>query len=415
MQKGCLLPLLISTGLLLFLGVVMVVSYFDTFRLMGQNMTAMGEGKEVATSMRSPDDLLSYIADHPEDVSLVTYEVGQEEEGIFYGADASRPVVGVARLLVLLAYARQVEQGRVDAGRRVPLDTLASYFLPIADQGEHDRTVAYFAAQDALDADSTVALDAIAAAMMQGYAAATDLLIDRLGRDQLAALPETSDLGIDVPLPSSGLYLSWSNHTLTTPPDQRLAELQALSPAAYADSVYGLVAAFRHHTGFQWKERARLKERGTDLNLRQQRALAQATLPRGTARAYAYLVAQALSDSLLTPAISQRLVEGIERPLADSAQVVFRRIGSQAGSFPGLISFVGFAQRPGSSRTRVVALFMDDLPIAVFYHLMQTGIDRGLIVQLLGDEAFVEQVRQRLSASGGRGIGLGYGTPAVAR
>ena len=400
MRQGCLLPLLISTGLLLFLGVVIGVAYFDTFRLMGQNMTAMGEGREQAESIRSPEDLLAYIADHPGDVSLVTYEVGHDDEGVFYGADALRPVVGVTRLLVALEYGRQVEQGLVDAESRMPLDTLASYFLPISDQSGHDRIVQHFAARDAIDADSTVALEDIAEAMMQGFAAATDVLIDRLGRDRLAALPETLDLGIDAPLPSSGLYLSWSNHTLASPPDQRLARLQTLSPAAYADSVYDLVAAFRHNTGFQWKERVRLTERGTDLNLRQQRALAQATLPRGTARAYAHLLAQALNDSLLAPTLSQRLIEGLARPSADSAQVVFQRIGAQAGSFPGLVSFVGFAQRPGSSRTRVVALFMDDLPIAVFYHLMQTGIDRGFVVQLLGDEAFVEQARQRLIEHG---------------
>ncbi|HMB92150.1 MAG TPA: hypothetical protein VKP65_14960 [Rhodothermales bacterium] len=414
MRQGCLLPLLISTGLLLFLGIVMVIAYFDTFRLMGQNMAAMGEGRELAESIRSPDDLLAYIADHPEAVSLITYEVGQEDAGVFYGADSLRPVVGVTRLLVLLDYARQTEQGLIDADSRVPLDTLASYFLPVSDQGGHDRLVQYFVAQDAIDADSTVAWEAVADAMMQGFAAATDLLIDQLGRDQPGQLSEKLDLSLEAPLPSNGLFLSWSNHTLTSPPEQRLARLQSLSPAVYADSVYNLAAAYRHDFGFQWKERARLIERGTDLNLRQQRALAQATLPRGTARAYVHLLTQALSDSLLTPAISQRLIEGIERPLGDSTQAVFQRIGSQAGSFPGLISFVGFAQRAGSSRTRVVALFMDDLPIAVFYHLMQTGIDRGFVVQLLGDDAYVEQVRQRLSASAG-GVRLGDGASVVAR
>jgi hypothetical protein len=44
----------------------------------------------------------------------------------------------------------------------------------------------------------------------------------------------------------------------------------------------------------------------------------------------------------------------------------------------------------------VVVLLIEDLPIAVFYHLLQTGIDRGFQLQLLGDDAFFETARARL-------------------
>ena len=40
---------------------------------------------------------------------------------------------------------------------------------------------------------------------------------------------------------------------------------------------------------------------------------------------------------------------------------------------------------------------MDGLPLGVFYHLLQTGLDRGFLLQLLGDDVFFEQVRERLA------------------
>jgi hypothetical protein len=36
------------------------------------------------------------------------------------------------------------------------------------------------------------------------------------------------------------------------------------------------------------------------------------------------------------------------------------------------------------------------VPIGVFYHLLQTGLDKGFQLRLLGDDAFFEDVRRRL-------------------
>jgi hypothetical protein len=36
---------------------------------------------------------------------------------------------------------------------------------------------------------------------------------------------------------------------------------------------------------------------------------------------------------------------------------------------------------------------VEDLPLAVLYHLLQTGIHKGFQLQLLGDEAFADRVR----------------------
>jgi hypothetical protein len=44
-----------------------------------------------------------------------------------------------------------------------------------------------------------------------------------------------------------------------------------------------------------------------------------------------------------------------------------------------------------------VVLLLEDLPMGVFYHLLQTGLDKGFQLRLFSDDAFLKQVRQRLA------------------
>lgn len=395
--------MLVSAGLIGLFSLVLVGVYWDTFALMFENMTAMAEGREIASEMRGPDDLLAYVEAHPEHVSLVAFDVDERDVGIFYGEDSLRPVVGLPSLLVLAEYARQVEAGALDPEARVPLGELHRHVLPGTDGGQHRRARAALVAAGAVDADSTVALRDVADAMVRwSDNAAADLLLGRLGPGALdALLAREGRLPIEPPLPQSGLYLSWNNHASATPPEARLRAIQALAEPAYAEEVNTLAVAYREDPGFRQREVDRLEQQGTDLSLRQQRALAHATFPQGTARGYAHLVARALQDSLVSPAVSRHVLSVLDRPVPDSVGVNLDVIGSQGGSFPGLISFVGYARRADAGGPRVVALLMDEVPMSVFYHLLQTGIDKGLVVQLLGDDAFFERVRQRLAVASG--------------
>lgn len=396
MNQGCLRPLLVSSGIMTLLFVVLVAVYWDTFALMFANMTSMGEGAETARAMRGPDDLLAYLADHPEDVSMAVYDVGAEDAGLFVHAEAPRPVAGLTRLLVLAEYARQAEAGVLDSSATVPLSDLRRRVLPGTDQGAHARAVAAWRDAGALGPDSTLTLAQAAGAMMTHHDnAAADLLIERVTRDSLRALAARLGLpALDAPFPNAGLYLSWNNHTMETPPEDRLAAYEGMDAADYDALVQDLATVYRTDDAFHAAETARLTEQGTDLSLREQRALAQATFPRGTAAAYADLLARALSDSLVSPAVSRRVVAALERPLADTTgALTLRAVGSESGSFPGLVSFAGFARRRDADAPRVAVLLVRGLPMSVFYHLMQTGIDKGLQVQLLGDPAFADTVR----------------------
>lgn len=392
---------LMITGLLVIAVGIMVGRNWTTFALIYDNMTAMNEGKQVAQQVRYPADLLAYMADHPERVSLVAYDVGAEAEGIAYGAKTPRPMVSVPNLMLLAAYADHAAAGRLDPAQRVPLDALERYALPGAGAARHRQARAQWRHQGLLNADSTVALRHVVQAIAQhGDRAATDWLIARLGRETVDALPARLGMeGTAPPRPTSGTYLSWNHHGATGTVETRLAAYQRMPAATYADRVYQLAGALRTDATFRQAEHNRLAQRGTDLSLRHQRALAQATYPRGTAADYADWMARLARPAAASDSVSAFVRRQLEQTVdGDSVQTTVAAIGSKAGALPGLISFVGYVRRTDDRPPRVMALFMEDTPMALFYHLMQTGLDRGFYLQLLTDETFFQNARTQLAA-----------------
>jgi hypothetical protein len=89
----------------------------------------------------------------------------------------------------------------------------------------------------------------------------------------------------------------------------------------------------------------------------------------------------------------------LERPTdADSVGLSLRAVASTGGATPGLLSLAGYARREGDAPPRVVVLVLERLPMAVFYHLLQTSLDKGLFLRLLGDDAFFDRVRDTLES-----------------
>jgi hypothetical protein len=404
--------LLIASALFLSAVVFIAARNWSTVSTVVDNAMALNEGGSRAADIRSPDDFVDYLAAHPEQVSLVTYDVAAPEAALRHRADSVRVLASVPRLLLLAEYARQAATGRLDPGRAVPVDAAAAFALPGVTIPTGHTADSVWTAHRAAGAIAVQAMAQKAAHENDDVAA--DALWTLLGPDAVRRAP--GRLGIPAstaPQSASGRYLAW---TLGAPQAAVAADdgeetMPARIDAARhrdADAHWRRTTQFARRltadTTFRASVRERLSTRGSRLGLRQQSTLTQATGPHGTAAAYADLVARIAQGTLGPPGASERLQALLERPLradtvaADSAARPFRTLAVKTGASPGVLSAAGYARRT-EGRTRVVALFMDGVPFAVLYHLLQTGIDKGFLLQLLGDDAFVERVRQRLSPS----------------
>lgn len=347
--------LLIAAGLLAAFVIGLLIRNWESVEAAFSNMTALAEGKEEAAYLHLPADLLTYLQNHPDDVSLVAYDVGREADGLFWNADVERATTGLAKLWTLAAYAKQVTAGRINPDTLVAVSEIAHYHLPSINADGHARTLQRFG-----EADSVTLAQVVDAMIEDNAHAAADFLLLQLGD---AALQQHV-------VPHSGLFLHWLDET-----QDPLAQAQRLAEDA----------AFRFET------QERLRSQGLGLSIKQQGARAHATFPRSIADAYADLFARAVVDSVAAfrPHLEQPF------PADTTGTAAYDAFAVHGGAFPGVISLGGYVRGPEGGR--IVVLLMENVPLAVFYHLAQTSLDKGFVLQLLLDAAFFEEVRVGLS------------------
>ena len=356
MHRGCLRPLLISLAVTVVLLAGLVLWHGETVALMWENAAVMGEGMAEAEALRTPADLLAYVRAHPQRASLVVVDAGADTSAIGLAGDVARPVPGLSRLLVLATYARDVTTGRLDSSAVVPLDTLARYHLPRGDDQPWRHLVAE------AGADSAVSVAALARlALRRNHATATGWLLEH---QRPVPVP-----GLDAPRSHLDLVTTW----MEAHPGE----------AAGAPRKVGTAARrYRSDPAFRDSLRRHLRSVGTGLSLAAQRRLARETLPRGTAAAYADLLLRVVDDRLVTPEASRLFRDVLEGPAPETGG--FDAVATEGGSMPGHIAVAAYGRRADGT-ARVVVLLLEDLPMAVYYRLTRTGLDKGLVLQLLAD------------------------------
>lgn len=374
------------------------------------------DGAELAHRLVSTDSLLEYTAEHPDQVAIASWEIGDESNGIFFNAWRSQPAAHVSALLVLAAYASEADpegQGRAP----VSLARWERYWLPSVDSGAHVAALLEARSNGALADEGGPLLgaaasllpiaepsgnahlrDVVRAMVRHADPAATDVLIDHLGRTQLTQRVVSLGFPADaVPLPASGVQLSLLTDVAAP---ELLARFRAQRRAGYADSVWQDFIRLRDDGEFRARSLERLEQRGTSFGLRETAELTAALSPRGSPAAYAHLMQQVVTGELNGAAYMRAQ---LEQPLtAAGAAEDVEVVGSVRGSQPGVYASVTYARAKGSPSTRVLAVMLRSLPMGVWLHLSSGNLLRSFEAQLLSDEAFAQRVKTRLAAPSGK-------------
>ena len=401
-------------AVVLFIGALafIVVRNWDTVSVMWENATAMNEGSREAGTIRSPDDLVTYLTEHPAKVSLVVRDAtGEGEARTSVRAGVARPAHRLSQLLLIAEAERQMQAGMLDSTAQVSLDAVGRFALPGVTSQAHDRAV------DSLRAAGLVSEGAVPlAAVVRGIetftdAAAADWLMMRLGRETVFSLPESYGLaGAAAPRPATGLYLAWRearDDALSrgaSPDSAHAIAMEELSGAAeVAGRAFDLTERLQSDSAYRSDVRAPLEDGVTELTFRQQRDLARVGHPRVAADSFAAVMASLVRGDLASKGVAARLARQIEQQVQPDSLGQAPRVsavGSLAGAYPGMLHFAGYARHTGEGPDRVVVMVMEDLPLAVFYHLAQTGIDKGLVLQLLIDDDYAREVEAAFESAG---------------
>ena len=353
---------------------------------------------------------LQRLLDAPESVGLVAYQLGREGEGIFWNADTPMPLISVAKVITLAAYAEALATGELNAQETIPLAELDRFYLPNFDLGAHRRAVGELREAGRLvspDDNPTVTLEDVAWMMIRHSSnAAADYLHLRLGQARIEATalalglgePAGSSAGLSgghsAPCLFLGQFLLMANHSRASANDRAALAAYVDDPAAYGRDVALLADAYAGQATFRAAEAA-WRERNRRPSIDTQRFFAAELAPRGTARAYAALMARLAQNGLSNADSSFQARRILEWPNQfDANQALFSNVGYKNGALPGVLTTVYYAYRWDDPAPVVVALFYRDLPQNTYRQWRNALPHDELARWLLADSAAIAALRQ---------------------
>ncbi len=356
--SGCLRPLLVSMGVVLLFFAVLAVRHRDVVRSMWQNARAMGRSAAWTGLLKSPDDLYAALRMGTLRGSVVVLE-GKDAVLLDLHADSVRTVFGVTRLDVLDRVLRAVECGGLDPEQTLSASLVEELFLPISQGTDPPRP--------GTRAETVHVREIVRRMMVEHDQAAQDWLILHLAADSIKA--GCHEAHADLPTPFLALLLG----TLEKQPGRN-----GTGPPRSSEAFSALVERFRSDPNWRSSRRQMMQSAGSRFSIQQQEALAARAFHHGTVRRYARLLQARLETSAL----------GI---WPDAGTLIAGGVISVGGAFPGVISLAA-GQVPENGRPiRTAVLLLEDLPTAAFYHLIRTGMDRALLLDLLAQpERFIE-------------------------
>jgi len=112
-------------------------------------------------SVSTPGEFLDWLAHNPSRFGVAAYEVGSPANGVYHNADRRFPLASTRKVLILGAYAKAVQDGKLHPSERVAISAVERWYWPGTDGGAHQEALQDLQARGRIDAGVT-SLDDVA-------------------------------------------------------------------------------------------------------------------------------------------------------------------------------------------------------------------------------------------------------------
>ena len=391
--------------LALIVCVIGSIAVYRNWALIDTFAFVLSDSEAAQIQPQDAEDMLVYLERYPDTTALVVYSVSEDgsidagREVIAHNGDLVVPLASTVKIVLLGSYAQAIVQGDIAAVETVTLAEWERFYLPGTDGGAHIAALDELGIEHvdglAVDSTVTVTLDQLAHAMIRfSDNAATDLLFARLGAGAVARFVADAGMGDQEPFTSmSGMFLSWGNHESGVLNGERAAELLAMSPA-------GLQAERDHWDDKMADEMWRAEEQrwrisGSSLaSLRHQYVVAQLG-SGGSANDYARLMALIATDNLIATELTAIMKRHLDWPMENAPiSAAYSEFGTKGGSLAGVLTEASYAvplDGVYAAETRVVVLFMNEIPGTPFGIMAQSFAGQALMQALLTNPDMVRR------------------------
>ncbi|WP_428234876.1 serine hydrolase [Gracilimonas sp.] len=361
---------------------------YSGFETLFENEEGMAEGSQYIENTYSLAGLAEFISEHPEWVSITSYNVNDPDSGIFYQEDIPRALGATSNLFLLMEYERQVAEGLLDPDENISLKEIEKFALPEISENNHNKLIEEFEG-------GTAPLDDVVLAMLQNSdLVSADYLWFRLGEENIRSLIDTVGMPETVlPLPFSGMYMR------INPSLNDTAALSSMSFSDFAEQSISEATKLRDDQEYNQQVKNQFYDDRLSLTFMQERD-ALAYFPQATTSQLADLMSGLIQNRVLSEEVSEAVKEKLRWPMgSEPISRSFEDYGAIYDNRMGLLGGIDFGTSIYDGHTSVQAVFFDQLPVGFWVHMSANHMQEDYQQRLIWDPALYETTQNEIATN----------------
>ncbi|MAL17081.1 MAG: hypothetical protein CL670_06215 [Balneola sp.] len=359
---------------------------YSGFETLFENEEGMAEGSQYIENTYSLAGLAEFIGEHPEWVSITSYNVNNPDSGISYREDVPRALGATGNIFLVMEYERQVANGILDPTELISLEEIKKFALPEISENNHNKLIEEFE-------DGNTPLDDVVLAMLQNSdLVSADYLWFRLGEENIRTLidslgmPQTS-----LPLPFSGMY------TAINPELNDTTGINEMSFAEFAEKSISEARRLNNDPSYNQKVKDQFDDDRLSLTFMQERDALE-HFPQATTAQLADLMVRLLRDEVISPQISEQIKEKLRWPMgSEPISRSFEDYGAIYDNRMGLLGGIDFGTSIYDGHTSVQAVFFDQLPVGFWVHMSANHMQEDFQQRLIWDPALYQTTQKEIA------------------
>lgn len=378
-MKRALKFLFVFLAAVAFVFAMVIGLNYSGFKTLFQNEEGMAEGSEFIESTYSLKGLAEFVGEHPEWVSITSYNVNDPDSGIFYQSDVPRTLGATANLFLLIEYERQVAEGILDPTEEITLQEINKFALPEISENNHNQLVNEFE-------NKTAPLDDVIKAMLENSdLVSADYIWFKLGEDNIRNLMDSLDVNDSLlPLPFSGMY------TRINPSLSDTSDLYSIPFEQFSEEVINITKQLKDDPEFNRSVKEAFDEDRLSLTFMEERDALE-YFPQATTRELTDLMMRLWNDEVLNEEISERIKSKLRWPMgSEPIARSFDDYGAIYDNRMGLLVGIDFGTSTYDGHTSVQAVFFDRLPVGFWVHMSANYMQEDFQQRLIWDPALYE-------------------------
>lgn len=369
---------------------------WKAFNVFFENRKAMMEGRKWVNKTGSLKGLSEYIGENPEHASVASMVIDHPDSTIYFQENSPRVMGTTANFFILTAYAEQFDSGNLNPNETIEWAEISKYQLPGVEESMHNE--AHNAAQErgwVIDGEISYknALNLLA---QYGDLALSDYLWWQLDNEFWHHLQDTLNLATtDMPLPFSGLYQAISPGLTEMESSEIIAKWTEEGKQKWRTHVIDLSRSYIIDSNFRSRVQDYMDDNRLGNTFMEERD-AMTLFPKASAKEMTSLLQKMIKDSLINQNVSQTVKDFMDWPMELQPRIDqnFNRYGAIYDNRMGIMNGIDFGTSAYTGDTAVQALYMDDLPIAFWFHASGSQMHQDFMQRLIYDPAMIDQLHK---------------------